>query len=324
MGPVQTVTTTPARRTWGQIRPSRWCHNNLPQSGVRFVDDGDVITTAAVLSGIDGSLRVVERMLGSQAAELIARQLSWSGYRPGQDNSIPAAHLAPADVVALLSAGYRWQRPAVGVLLTNGVGEIELASAFRPYTELSYLATLTSVSTDGQPIRSRHGLTFLPRSDWPTVARTLDRVLVPGTDAARTSVADGLEAEQPVAYLHQEPGFPFDGALRDIADNYDAATAQWVAKSLQYPAPDLDGAGPAWPWGLNLLPVLLATAGAASTIALLRYRRRRVSVPRTVDARPTPLSVRHVNGPGHRATPSSHTRPPPIPRQSPRRRTRDE
>ncbi len=50
---------------------------------------------------VDDALRVVERMLG------------------------------PAD-----SPG-RWDRPTTGVPLTAGVGEIELASAFRPYTELS-------------------------------------------------------------------------------------------------------------------------------------------------------------------------------------------
>jgi hypothetical protein len=60
-----------------------------------------VITTAGVLSGVDGALRVVERMLG------------------------------PADSLG------RWDRPTTGVPLTAGVGEIELASAFRPYTELS-------------------------------------------------------------------------------------------------------------------------------------------------------------------------------------------
>jgi transcriptional regulator GlxA family with amidase domain len=67
---------------WSSYPAVRW------QDGVRYVDDGDLITTAGVLSGVDGALRVVERMLG------------------------PAA-----------------------------------------------------VTTDGQPIRSRHGLTLAPRKD---------------------------------------------------------------------------------------------------------------------------------------------------------------
>ena len=72
----------------------------------------------------------------------------------------------------------------MGVLLTDGVGEIELAAAFRPYTELSYLARPLAVTADGQPIRSWHGLTFAPRADLPTAVAALDRLVVPGVDAA--------------------------------------------------------------------------------------------------------------------------------------------
>jgi putative intracellular protease/amidase len=52
------------------------------QEGVRYVDDGDVITTAGVLSGVDGALRVVERMVGQPAAEQAARALHWPSYSP--------------------------------------------------------------------------------------------------------------------------------------------------------------------------------------------------------------------------------------------------
>ena len=104
--------------------------------GVRYVDDGDLITTAGVLSGVDGALRVVERMVGPAAAAQAARAVHWPYYSPGEPAAIRRSRPAPADVVAVLSAGYRWDRPHMGVLLTDGVGETELASAFRPYTEL--------------------------------------------------------------------------------------------------------------------------------------------------------------------------------------------
>jgi transcriptional regulator GlxA family with amidase domain len=42
------------------------------QDGVRYVDDGDVITSAGVLSGVDATLRVVERMLGPTPAQRAA------------------------------------------------------------------------------------------------------------------------------------------------------------------------------------------------------------------------------------------------------------
>jgi transcriptional regulator GlxA family with amidase domain len=246
------------------------------QEGVRYVDDGDLITTAGVLSGVDGALRVVERMVGQAAAAQAARAVRWPAYRPGGPAAIRRSRPAPADVVAVLSAGYRWDRPAMGVLLTGGVGETELASAFRPYTELSYLARPVAVTADGRPVRSRHGLTFFPRGDLAGAAPELDRLVVPGADAARRAAAAGLELPEGLApvYLHDQPGFGFDGALRDIARTRDVATARWVAKTLQYPTSDPRLSGPAWPWALTLRPVLIAAAAVAAVLGIQYLRRR--------------------------------------------------
>ena len=130
--------------------------------------------------------------------------------RPSTDPAVPAGKTRR--LVGLLSAGYRWDRPSTGVLLTDGVGEIELASAFRPYTELSYLARPVAVTTDGRPVRSRHGLTFVPRADLASAAPGLDRLVVPGADAARRAAADGLSLPGRLTprYLHDQPGFAFD------------------------------------------------------------------------------------------------------------------
>ena len=80
----------------------------------------------------------------------------------------------------------------MGVLLTDGVGETELASAFRPYTELSYLARPLAVTTDGRRSGPGTVLTFVPRAELATAAPRLDRLVVPGADAARAAAADGL------------------------------------------------------------------------------------------------------------------------------------
>jgi putative intracellular protease/amidase len=58
--------------------------------------------------------------------------------------------------------GTRYVEDANGVLLTDGVGELELASAFSPYTEQSYAARTLALGT-GQAVRTAHGLTFVPR-----------------------------------------------------------------------------------------------------------------------------------------------------------------
>ncbi len=44
---------------------------------VRFVDNGQVLTTAGVSAGIDGALHVVDRLLGRPAAQLTARYMEY-------------------------------------------------------------------------------------------------------------------------------------------------------------------------------------------------------------------------------------------------------
>ncbi len=266
----------PATSNWLGLIGLRRDHPQVRWTdGVRFVDDGQIITSAAVLSGIDGSLRVVERLLGPAAATRVAGEIHWAGYAGGGGDRIPSAGPAPADVVGLLSAGFRWDRPSTAVLLTDGVGEIELAAAFRPTTELSFLATPLAASVHGQPVRSRLGLTFLPRFDWPTAVAAADRVVVPGVDAARDQVAAGLPRPSgtSVVYLNRSGEFAFDGALRDIAAGYDVATAEWVGKTLQYPTEALGLTGPRWPWELTARPLLIAAA-AVLLLAFLRFPRR--------------------------------------------------
>lgn len=59
---------------------------NAPNTEVlentRWVDSGKIITTAGVSAGIDGALRVVERMFGKEAAEATARYMEYDKWDP--------------------------------------------------------------------------------------------------------------------------------------------------------------------------------------------------------------------------------------------------
>ena len=233
------------------------------QDDVRYVDDGDVITTAGVLSGVDGALRVIERTAGSETATRAAEAVAWPAYSPGVPARITPVRLAPSDAIGLLSAAFRWDRPDLGVLLTDGIGETEFAAAFRPYTELSYVARTVPVTLDGRPIRTRHGLVLIPRSDLASAAGGLDRLIVPGAEAAEAGdlqLPDGLRT----VFLHTRPEYAFDGALRDIEQTEGTAAAAWVAKTLQHPTYATSGSDSGW-WRLAWRP--LAVSGLA--IALL-------------------------------------------------------
>ena len=292
----------PATSHWLKLIDLRRSYPQVPwHDGVRYVDDGDVITAAAVLSGVDAALRVVERIVDQDTAKKAAEAVAWPDYLPGRAAAFPPVRLAPSDTVGLLNAAYRWDRPNMGVLMTNGVGELELAAAFRPYIELSYLARPMALTINGQPIRSRHGLTFAPRADLKNAAPQLDRLVVPGAEAARQAAGWAPPEQLPPVYLHTQPGFAFDAALRDIARTTDVATAQWVAKTVQYPNTNPQLSGPAWPWNLTLRPILIAAASAAAVILIFKITGRRGDA---VDQAPVESEGRTSRQGGNHATAS--------------------
>ncbi|MFJ6673899.1 DJ-1/PfpI family protein [Actinosynnema sp. NPDC091369] len=249
--------------------------------GTRYVDDGDVISTAGILSGVDGTLRVVERLVGPAAAARAAERTGWPHYNPGAAASIEQAHVRPADAVVGFNTAFGWDRDTTGVLLTDGVGEIELASVFDTYGQSLAVRTV-AVAPGAEPVRSRHGLTFAPRAE---PSADLDRLVVPGADAARRGAAAGLA--DPV-HPHREGGFPFDGVLLDLARTTDVATATWTARVLEYPVDHLALSGPAWPWTRTLRPLALALLGVLAAFGLLRLVRARRAVRSTPAAAPPP------------------------------------
>ncbi|XVQ14251.1 DJ-1/PfpI family protein [Spirillospora sp. CA-255316] len=247
------------------------------RKGVRYLDDGNVITTGGLLSSVDGALRVVERLIGTEAAASAARSIGWRHYSPGAAAALPEARLTPGNaIVHTLNVGFRANTTTVGVMLTDGVGELELASAFAPYAEVKAARTLAIAP--GGSIRSRHGLTFVRRTGPAGAEGDVDRLLVPGAAAAAARApevaATARRAGVPAEYLHRGPGFAFDPALRDMARTMDNPTARWAGKILEYPTGELDLSGPTWPWTISLRPFFLGAVGLAAVLAALRLVRR--------------------------------------------------
>lgn len=236
--------------------------------GQRVVDDGDVVSTAGILAGVDGTLHVVERLAGPAVADRAAARVGWTHFRedpPAQDRP------AVPDPAAILNAGYRWAPATVGVLLDDGVAETELASVFDAYGGQSLATRTLALGVDGAPIRSRHGLTFLPRDNLAAGSSRIDRLVVPG--AAARPIAAPVAAPPP-EYVHHPPAFAYDAVVTDLARTTDTATARWVATVIELPTEGLVLAGPRWPWAPTVVLVALLLPGAAVVVLVAAARRR--------------------------------------------------
>lgn len=68
---------------WGSIERMREVFPTIEvQEGVRWVDDGAVVSSAGVSAGIDMSLHVIERLAGRAAAESSARLMEYEYWQP--------------------------------------------------------------------------------------------------------------------------------------------------------------------------------------------------------------------------------------------------
>lgn len=175
-----------------------------------------------------------------------------------------------------------WMKPTVGIGLSDGVGEIDLAAKFEVYST-SYAARPVAIAPDAT-ITTRNGLVLVttPIGEDPTV----DRVVVPGATRGaainprlRRWADDRNVTIDPLRSDDGKTGF--DAALEDLATHVNSATALTVAKGIEYPVAHLDLSDSGMQWRLPVLltlSVLLATAmGRATHVALHALRRRRIA-----------------------------------------------
>ncbi|GAB1692234.1 hypothetical protein KRM28CT15_40370 [Krasilnikovia sp. M28-CT-15] len=263
-------------------------------AGQRYVQDGRLVTTAGVTSGLVGALHLVDLLAGRAEADRVGRELAYPGWSPDAPTRIPQQRLAAADLPYALNAAFPWLRPTVGVGLSDGVGEVDVAAAFEVYSGTSFAARTVPLAA-GRTVTTRHGAVLLA-DPADAAAPTVDRLVVPGVagpDPALARWAADRHLDVTLPHAARVTGeFAFDPVLRDLAAHADRASARTTAKFTEYPAGQLRLTGRAWPWRPSVLGI--ATLAVAVVIALLpgaalRRRARRRAAAR--EGRPTSSSA---------------------------------
>lgn len=245
--------------------------------GQRWVEDGDVLTTAGVSSGIAASLHVVQQRAGTAEAVRIADEVRYPHWAPDGSTDIPVNTVSLGDYPYVLGATLPWGQPRYGLGLTPGVDEIQVAAAAELYGGAAFTAHVVPVA-EREEVVTRHGMTLLatPVGD----AGRLDRLVIPGTTspAPLADAAPGVPVFLP-AVAAGSGNASFDPILADIASTDGRHVAETAAKYIEYPLPPLprqDGT----PVRVTVIAIAALVLAAAAGIvpALLRrlwIRRRR-------------------------------------------------
>lgn len=227
---------------WSRLGALKQSHPNVQWSGgLRFVQDGMITTTAGVTSGIPGALRVMEDLAGAEEAERVGRLMNYPDWSATASAHIPVQSFAASDIPVGLNALMPWFRPTIGVGLVNGVGEIDVASAFEVYNMSFAARTVAIAATD--TVTTKHGLILLTVPE--REATSVDRFIAPGAvgdqdidPQLRNWAASRNVPVDAVAGAGGTLGF--DGALEYLARDNGRATAESAAKMIDYPTAHLN------------------------------------------------------------------------------------
>jgi transcriptional regulator GlxA family with amidase domain len=179
---------------------------------IRYVADGNVVTTTGVTASIPVCVALVDAIAGREQATSLAQRLGvqhWSAEHQSQHFQLSAKHILTAVANKLAF----WSHEEIGIPIDTEVDEVALALVADAYSR-TYRSKALSLASSNQPVMSKRGLVILP-----------DRV---------------QRAEQPVDYIVElrsdlPPISLFDMALQDIKQRYGSDTSAFVALQLEYP-----------------------------------------------------------------------------------------
>jgi AraC family transcriptional regulator, transcriptional activator FtrA len=244
--------------------------------GARYVDDGQVISSAGVTAGVDATLYTVQRFFGrAKALETAAR----IGYPHTRFLDDPTFEVPAYSDAAFLPNLFRLGRAKIGLYLYDGVDEIALSSVTDTYPRAFATDVLTVGARPGV-VRTRFGLDLLPRHVLASLP-PVGRMLVPGAAAAAAAAPierwGASNQDVPAERIHAPGRYAYDLAPEDLARHETRPIAANAAHWIEYPTAGLDLGD------RDLSPPMLARpAGlvALGALAALALRRRSSRGPR--------------------------------------------
>ena len=240
--------------------------------GVRWVEDGNFITSAGVTASIDATLHALRRVAGLQVALETAEKLNYQMEL--HPRVVDTFDFKMTDFLSLfMTAGFLWDKTNSGVLLFDGIDEVELGSVLDLYPRV-FDGMWGAVAPVRRVYRSRNALDLVPLWTFEE-APGLDRVLITGEKRAADLTgsinhwveSNGMSLERPHSSRREiatdTPVFAYDLVLQDIASQRSKAVARAVAKWVEYPVVHIQLSGSNWPYQLLLVAMGVGLAGVA-------------------------------------------------------------
>lgn len=189
---------------------------------IRYVEDGNTISSSGVSASLPVSLMLAERIAGRErAAEIAAHHglTEWSADHDSEAFNIGMREMA----TAAKNLVFGWPRTEILIAAHEGVSEVDLAFPL-DFAARSWKSE-AKLFGDRDEVTTRHGLTLLPdvTGEAPKRAHV---IRLPGDDG------EGALRIENAATLRED-------MLAWISETLGAGTAHFVAVQLEYPVPEI-------------------------------------------------------------------------------------
>jgi AraC family transcriptional activator FtrA len=241
----------------------------------RYVQDGNIVSSAGLTSGIDAVLHVISQKIGEPEAAKLAKDLNYPTYQFVQNPKVEPYYLDWKYSIYLFNVSFQWNKNKTGVLLYNGMDDGALASIIDTYADTGTTKIFT-VSSSSQPIVTKHNLNLLARYQIANAPK-LDKMIVSGTEAkslAAPEVKQWIERDnvKPSFLQSDSPDrFMFEPAIEDLSKQEDVLTAKHDIKRLEYRGNGVKLEGK--PFSFETYGNLLLLAAISVLVALFLDRR---------------------------------------------------
>jgi AraC family transcriptional activator FtrA len=209
---------------------------------VRYVEEGNTLTTAGQSAGFDGVLHLIAEQIGEPMAARISKQIHYPSYHFVQNPKVNDPFYMDIKFATYwLNLGFHWNKKQMGVLLYKGMDELALSSVFDSYGDTGTTQVLT-VSNSDAPIVTKHHLNIVARNQISNAPK-LDKMIIPGGNAKSMAEADiklwrekGNADETQLIHSDSPNRFVFEAPLEDLAKQEDLLTAKHAVKRFEYHA----------------------------------------------------------------------------------------
>ena len=192
-------------------------------------ESGNLYSTAGVSNATDGSLKVIQRLFGRETMLQVLKNIHYPHKEIAQDHFSNA--LTGSSKLSVLKKVLFKENKTVGILLQNGMNEMDLAALF-DINARTMPASILAIVAEGNSIITKHRLTIVS-TDKITPGRIDELHVLKQNDVSEKQVSQFKNADV-IYYNDRQGSYIIDVCLKRIKENYGESFSNFVKLTLDY------------------------------------------------------------------------------------------